>query len=92
MPEPFTLTVPVDARYRMLAPDVAGKYAELNGGTEADAAAFAEALSEAITELAGADDGEVALKFRPTSEGIDVHLACGGRTSVLRHRFPARKS
>jgi hypothetical protein len=94
MPEPFTLTVPADARYRGLAPEVAGKYVELSGGAESDAAAFAEALSDALRALVrdAANGATVELSFRPAAGGIEVGLGCAGRTSVVRHRFPARTS
>ena len=94
MSEPFSLTVPADPRYRGLGREVASKYVEMSGGSEADAAAFAEAVVDALNALAhGATNGaQIALQFRPTSSEIEVQLACGARTSVVRHRLPARKS
>jgi hypothetical protein len=87
MPEPFKLTVPADERYRVLAPEVAGKYVELMGGTAADGTALAAALNDAVdTLLAGggpADGIEVA--FRPGADGIEVNVAYGGRSTVINH-------
>jgi hypothetical protein len=93
MSEPFKLTVPADPRYRALGAEVAGKYVEVAGGSEADATALAGALSEAMTDVVdGAANGaDVELAFQPTSEGLEVQLACGARTSVFRHRLPVRK-
>jgi hypothetical protein len=94
MPEPFTLTVPTDPRYRVLGPEVASKYAELVGGSETGGAGLAEALSEAIAVVArGAAPGaHVQLAFRPTPEGVEVRLTCGTHSTVVRHQIPARKS
>lgn len=94
MSEPFTLTVPTDPRYRVLGPEIASKYAELVGGSETGGAGLADALSDAIAQVArGAAPGaHVDLAFRPTSEGIEVRLTCGTHTTVVRHRIPARKS
>jgi hypothetical protein len=94
MSEPFTLTVPADARYRVLGPEVAAKYAELGGGSSADAAAFGEAITAALRRVFnGAGPGaEAELQFRTTPEGIEVRVSCGSEATVLRHPLPARKS
>ena len=41
MPLPFSLSVPLDPDYRVLAPDIAAKYAELLGGGPNDAEGLA---------------------------------------------------
>lgn len=94
MSEPFTLTVSADARYRVVGPEVAAKYAELGGGSAADAAAFGEAIREALRNVFnGTGPGaEAVLKFRTTPEGIEVRVSCGTETTTLRHPLPARKS
>ena len=88
---PFTLSVPLDSRFRVLAPQVAGKFAELMGGGPADAESLAAAVSAAVDRLAAAghDDGHVDLFFRRGADGLEVELRCNGRTSVLKHLLPA---
>jgi hypothetical protein len=44
----FALDVPVDPRYRVLGPEVAGRYVEVLGGSESDRKAFAAAVAEAM--------------------------------------------
>ncbi len=94
MSEPFTLTVPADTRYRVLGPEVAAKYAELGGGSSADAAAFGAAITETLRQVFhGAGPGaEAVLKFRTTPDGIEVRVSCGAETTTLQHPLPARKS
>jgi len=93
MPEAFTMTVSVDERYRVLAPEVAGKYASLLGGTDADGEALAAALADAVARLVDdADATEVIdLEFRPDGNGVEVHLTCGDRSTVVSHTLLASK-
>ena len=44
MPVAFTIRVPLDDRFRDLVSDLAGKYAELSGGTKAEGQALATSV------------------------------------------------
>jgi hypothetical protein len=94
MSDSFTLSVPVDPRYRGLAMEIAGKYAEMAGGSAADGTGLAGALEDALAQVIdGAGPGaHVDVSFRPTSAAIDVHVRCGPRSAVVRHPLPAQKS
>jgi len=93
MPLPFSLSLPLDSRYRVLAPEVAGKYAELLGGSPADAECVAGAVSAALDEFAAGSspDALVDMKFRREADGIHIDLHCGARTSTLKHLLAAAK-
>lgn len=93
MSVPFTLSLPLDSRFRLLAPQVAGKYAELSGGGPADAEGLAAAVTAAIDRLAagGNGDGHVDLAFRRGAGGVEIELRCNGRSSVVTHPLPAAK-
>ena len=105
MTDPVTLTLPADARFRGLAPDVGGRYVVAAGGSEADASAVVEALKTAIDSLtAGAAEGAgVELKFGTPAgpeagreggpePGIEVTVQCEGKSSVVTHPLPAAKA
>jgi hypothetical protein len=72
---------------------VAGKYAELAGGSAAHGAALAAALDEALQKItAAADAGTmVELAFRPANGGVDIALRCGDRSSTITHALVAGK-
>jgi hypothetical protein len=93
MSSAFTLSVPLDSRYRMLAPQVAGKYVELLGGGAADAEGLAVAVTTAIDRLAGTvrDDGHIDLVFRREADRVEVQLSVDGRSSIVKHPLPATK-
>jgi hypothetical protein len=90
---PFSLSVPLDSQFRVLAPEVAAKYAELLGGSPADAEGIAAALTAALDAMAtGSSPGaHVDLKFRRVGDGIHVDLRSGTRTSTLKHLMAAAK-
>jgi hypothetical protein len=90
MSSAFTLSVPLDSRYRILAPEVAGKYVELLGGGPSDAEGLAAALTAALDALAGRarGDGQVDLVFRREAGLVEVELRCEGASSVVRHSLP----
>jgi hypothetical protein len=97
MTDPVTLTLPADARFRGLAPDVGGRYVVAAGGSEADAGVVVEALKTAIESLTdgAADDAGVELNFRtPAGQngGIEVTVKCEGKSSVVTHPLPAAKT
>ena len=73
---PFTLVVPLDSRFRPIAPDVAARLAEIAGGdAKGVSAAVAGALEALSAECNGQDS--VTLTFRPGDKRVDVDLACG---------------
>jgi hypothetical protein len=92
MSDPFSLRVPVDPVYRVLAPEVTGRYVDLLGGGRADREALVSSVTEAIDALVGSTyAGHVDLVFTPTSDGVQVTLRCDGRSSVVRHALVAAK-
>ena len=93
MADAFTLQIPVDAPYRALVPEVAARYAELSGGSPADAAALASALQTAVDRLAShaAADAHVDLAFRPQAGGMHVELSCNGHREAVNVTMPVAK-
>lgn len=93
MSSAFTLSVPLDPRYRPLAPQVAGKYVELLGGGPADVEGLVTAVSAAIDRLAGGahGDGHVDLVVGRAADQVEVEVRINGRSSVVRHPLPAAK-
>ncbi|HUL74011.1 MAG TPA: hypothetical protein VLT86_12975 [Vicinamibacterales bacterium] len=85
MPHPFALQVPADDRYRALAPEVAGKYVELVGGTAADGRALAEALLGALGRVVNGHADVVDLKFESRGGSVHVDVRCGDQTAVVQH-------
>jgi hypothetical protein len=85
MSEPFTLKVPAEGRYRVIGPEVAGRYVELLGGSDADRQALMALLTDALADIAEATDGSCDLTFAPTEAGVEVTVRCGARTAVVRH-------
>jgi len=83
MSEPFTLKVPADGRYRVIGPEVGGRFVDLLGGNAADRDALVAQLTEALTEVAEAD-ATCDLSFAPTPSGVEVTIRCGARSSVVR--------
>jgi hypothetical protein len=94
MPTPVKLSVPVEPRYRVFAPQVVGKYAELLGCSAAEADAVAAAVTEAIDSLArgAAADANADLTLATTDGEIAIGVSCGGRSSVVRRPLPADKA
>ena len=90
---PITLQLPADPRYRVLAPEIASRYAELVGGTKSDGQALAATLTEALDRLAseGSADATFDVQFQPAAAGVDITVRCEGRTTVVRHALPAPK-
>ena len=90
MSDPVTLVVPADARYRTLAPELAGKYVEIAGGSAADAKTLSEAVLRALTTLtaAGAD---IDVAFHSEGSRVEITLRCGGRSAVVKHLLRAAK-
>ena len=93
MTDAFKLHLPVDEPYRALAPEVASRYAELTGGSAADAAVLAQALSTAIDRLAKAagPNAQMDLAFRPNHAGVHVDVSCAGRQETVHVTIPVAK-
>ncbi len=91
MKEPFTLVIPAEARFRALAPDIAGRYAELAGAARDDVSAAVAAAVEAIArDAAGNGAAEIHLTFRRSlrqaqggAGAIEVDLRCGAATRTI---------
>jgi len=79
MPDAFSMLVPIAAPFRALAPELAGRYVELAGGSAEVAATLATAVTAAIDRLSSgaAPHSEVGLAFTPNAGGIHVDLSCG---------------
>jgi hypothetical protein len=91
MPDAFSLRVPLATPYRALAPELAGRYAELAGGSTDAAAALSSAVTAAIDRVAAGADATagVDLAFTPEAAGIRVELTCGPRTESVDVAIPA---
>ncbi len=92
MADAVNLTLPSDERFLGLAPEVGGRYVVAAGGSEADAGAIVEALSEAIGALTEGVDGDVELDFRSPGAEVEVTLRCHGKSSVVTHPLPAART
>jgi hypothetical protein len=91
MTDGFSLTLPGDARFRGLAAELAGRYARIAGGTEADAAAIGAAVTEALDRHgAGAERVDVACHGDET--GIGVVLTVDGQAVKVRHPLHVRRA
>jgi hypothetical protein len=89
----FVLHVPLDEAYLALVPEVAGRYAELLGGSAADGTALTAAVKAAIDRVgAGADvHATIDMRFRPDHAGVRVDLVCGTRRDSVRLPIPVAK-
>jgi hypothetical protein len=87
----FTLRVPADARFRTLAPEVASRYVEIVGGSEADRQTLAAALAGALTDLAASAPAGASCDFAVSASGtgVEVTVRCGTRSSVVRQALTA---
>ena len=85
----FQMSVPADARYRVLAPEVAGKYAALAGCSDADAKAVLADVERAAAEMSGAGT-DIALVFGTDTGGLHVTLTCGAESQVVRRALPVK--
>src|SRR5262245_33814268 len=85
MPDAFSLLVPLAAPYRALAPELAGRYAELVGGSGDAAAQLASAVNAAIDRVTidAGPHAEVALAFTPAPTSIRVDLTFGARRETV---------
>jgi len=94
MPVAFTIRVPLDGRFRDLVSEVAGKYAELSGGTKEESLALATSVVEQVARIAGerAEPADVELAFAVQNGRIDVTLRADGEAATVQQALLARKT
>jgi hypothetical protein len=94
MADAFSLQIPLEPAYRELVPEVAGRYAELLGGSAADAAALSDAVIAAIASVSAgaAPSTEVDLRFKPNGAGVHVELSCQDRHTTVTVPMPVAKT
>ena len=80
---PFDLSVPTDARFRTMAPDVAAKYAELAGCAPVATTAVRDQVDAAATTMATAGEN-IALGFSTEAAEVIVKMSCGSQTATIR--------
>jgi hypothetical protein len=90
MSDAFKMHVPFDAAYRAMVPEVTSRYAELLGGSPADAAALAAAVASAIERLGAGAGGDalIDLAFRPTAASVHVDVSCNGQHETVHVPIP----
>jgi hypothetical protein len=81
----FTLRVPARAPFLTLACDVVGRFIDLRGGSEADRAAVASALLDAMETLVAGRDADIDLSCTAGPSGLAITLQSGGGSTVVRH-------
>ena len=80
--EPFTLVIPADPRFHSMASDLAGRLAELAGGTAASLSAeVAKALQAVIADAA--PNAHVHMTFRHADRSVGVYLTCGSQSKTI---------
>ena len=90
MSDPVQLMVPLDAQFRAIGPELAGKYCAAQGGSEADVVSVATAVTDAVEALsatAGAVDA-LTMDFQTPNGQVEVTVRCGDQSSVVTHRLP----
>ncbi|MBM3750951.1 MAG: hypothetical protein FJW21_07185 [Acidimicrobiia bacterium] len=93
MLDPVQLLVPIDARFRAIGPELAGKYCAAQGGSEADVASVATAVTDAVEAMSATarDVDAVTMNFQTPSGQVEVTVRCGGQSAVVTRRLPAPK-
>lgn len=92
MSDTVNLLVPADGRFRAIGPDLAGKFCAAQGGSAADVASVAAAVTQAVSDLAPDDTGEVAMDFRAHDAQVEVTVQCDGRSKVVTHALPTPRA
>ncbi len=80
--EPFTLVIPADPRFHPMASDVAGRLAELAGGTAANLSGEVTKAIQAVSAGAGPTE-HVRMTFRKIDRSVGVDLSCGPRSKTI---------
>jgi hypothetical protein len=89
MADPFTLEVPADARFRVLAPELAGRYVEIVGGSDSEREACRARLADVIRDIAPSAGETVYLRVRTTPSGIEAVVTCDGESRMVTVPLPA---
>lgn len=84
----FEMSVPADARYRVLGPEVAARYAALAGCPAGDVEAVLAEVDRAAADVAGAGE-DLTLVFGVADGALQVTLAAAGRAVTVRRTLPA---
>lgn len=94
MADTFKLHLPADTAYRTLVPEVAGRYAELSGGSASDAAALTEAVTSAVERVItqAGSQANLDLHFQPDASGVRVDVNSNGHKESVRIRIPVARS
>jgi hypothetical protein len=91
MADVFTLTVPLDARFRALVGEVAGRYLELAGGTVDEGRLLAAEVAAAIDRLDADQSSSVAVVVQTDASGLSITLQANGQSATVTHPVPAKK-
>ena len=91
MTDAFTLTVPLDAPFRALAGEVAGRYLELAGGTVDEGRLLAAEVAAAIDRLGASVASSLAVVARMTAGDVSITLEADGQSATVTHPVPAKK-
>lgn len=93
MSDPVQLLVPLDARFRAIGPELAGKYCAAQGGSEADVASVTTAVTEAVDAMSATagDVDAVTMDFQTPNGQVEVTVRCGDQSAVVTRRLPAPK-
>ncbi len=93
MSDPVQLIVPLDARFRAIGPELAGKYCAAQGGSDADVASVATAVTGAVEAMvpSGGELGAVTMDFRTPNGQVEVTVRCGDQSSVVTRQLPTPK-
>ncbi len=89
----FALSVPADPAFRPLASEIAGKYGESLGLSEAEARALTASAREAVDLAAGTGEGtEVSIEVHREGDQLELTVSGGGESSTLSRSLTAAKS
>lgn len=80
---PFDMSVPADARFRSMAPDVAAKYAELAGCAPAAATAVRDEVDATAAKMAASGEN-IAIGFTTAESEVIVKMSCGSQSATIR--------
>ena len=83
----FQMSVPADARYRVLAPEAAAKFAVLAGCGADEAHAFQADVERAATGLA-VPHNDIALVFSVADGAVTATLSNGATSATVRRQLP----
>lgn len=92
MSDTVNLLVSADGRFSAIGPELAGKFCVAQGGSEADAASVAAAVTQAVTDLSPDATGELTMDFRAQAGQVEVTVQCGGRSSVVTQALPTPRT